>query len=320
VPCQYIALPYPWATCGRFLALPGPPTADAVAEVAGWLRARSPQWSLLVRPADEPAFAGFQRWELTTTFCSYRKAMWPIVFVHGLVGAFADPRAVSLLRPAGVVRPDLLGYGSESGTAPDRITIDAQVRYVRDTLDRTVPGTRVHLVGHSAGGVIAMVFAHRYPDRVAAVVNVEGNFTLADAFWSAQLARKTPAEVRDLLNADRDEPARWLRDGGIEPTEEHIRSATEALAYQPATTLQAMARAVVEFTGRPDYAPLLREVFQRTPVHLVAGARSRPGWDVPEWALAAAASYTEIPDTGHMVMLEAPQAFGELLVELTKNT
>jgi ribosomal protein S18 acetylase RimI-like enzyme len=64
VPCQHIALPYPWATTGRFLALPGPATAGAVAEVAAWLRVRSPHWSLLVLLADEPAFAGFQQWEL----------------------------------------------------------------------------------------------------------------------------------------------------------------------------------------------------------------------------------------------------------------
>ena len=85
------------------------------------------------------------------------------------------------------------------------------------------------------------------------------------------------------------------------------------LGYQPATTLRAMARAVIEFTGNPGYEPMLREVFARTPVHLVAGARSRAGWDVPDWALAEAASYTEIPDAGHMVMDDAPEAFGELL-------
>jgi GNAT superfamily N-acetyltransferase len=64
VPCQHIPLPYPWATSGHFLAVPGPPRAGALAEVAAWLRVRSPHWSLLVRTEDEPAFAGFRRWEL----------------------------------------------------------------------------------------------------------------------------------------------------------------------------------------------------------------------------------------------------------------
>lgn len=245
--------------------------------------------------------------------------MLPLVLLHGLIGPLADTRTISLLRPATVVCPDLLGYGTEADADPARITIDAQIEYVRAITDRTSPDTQVHLVGHSVGGIIAMVFAHRFPHRVASVINVEGNFTLADAFWSAQVARMSPAEVSDLLEADRADPARWLRDGGVEPTDEHLRSAAEALAYQPATTVRAMAQAVVEFTGAPGYEPLLRDVFQHTPVHLVAGERSRPGWNVPAWALTAAATYTEIPQTGHMVMLEAPEAFGNTLVELVDS-
>jgi lipase len=102
----------------------------------------------------------------------------------------------------------------------------------------------------------------------------------------------------------------------VSPTSEHIRSAAQALAYQPATTIQATARAVVEFTGRAGYEQLLREVFARAPVHLVAGARSRSGWHVPAWALTAAASYTEVPGAGHMVMLEAPEAMEKILAGL----
>jgi lipase len=241
----------------------------------------------------------------------------PLVFVHGLIGPLADTRTLSLLSPTTVVCPDLLGYGAETDAAD--ITIEAQVDHVRAAVDRAAPGTRVHLVGHSVGGVIAMAFAHQYPNRVASVVNVEGNFTLGDAFWSAQIARMTPREAHDLLAADRADPARWLRDGGVEPTDENISSAAEALAHQPAGTLQAMAHAVVEFTGRSQYEPLLRKVFQDVPVHLVAGARSRAGWNVPEWALGAAASYTEIPHAGHMVMLEAPEAFGNLLLDLAQR-
>lgn len=190
------------------------------------------------------------------------------------------------------------------------------MEYVRAAVDRIAPDARVLLVGHSVGGVIAASFAHAFPERVASFVNVEGNFTLADAFWSAQLAAKTPAEVHKLLEADRADPARWLRDADVEPTEDRIRSAAQALSYQPATTLQATARAVVDYTGRPGYEQLLREVFAHTPVHLIAGARSRAGWNVPEWALTVAASYTEIPDIGHMVMLEAPEAFGKVLADV----
>lgn len=239
-----------------------------------------------------------------------------VVFVHGLIGPLANLRISEHLRPAIVLSPDLLGYGAEADADPEDITIEAQVEFLRTSVERATPDARVHLVGHSVGGVIAAAFAHRYPDRVACFVNVEGNFTLADAFWSAQLTGKTPRAVHELLEADRANPMRWLAQMGIEPSPDRIRAAVEALAYQPATTIQATARAVVAYTARPGYDRLLREVFEHTLVHLVAGARSRRGWDVPEWALAAAASYTEIPDAGHMVPLEAADAFGRVLAEL----
>lgn len=242
--------------------------------------------------------------------------MLPVIFIHGLIGSFADPRALAPLHPAPTLCPDLHGYGADAQAEPGTITIDVQVEHLRAAIDQALPGGRVHLVGHSVGGVIAAAFAHRFPERTATLVSVEGNFSLADAFWSRQLAAKTAAEVEQIVQADRADPGRWLRAGGVEPTGEHLRSAAQDLAYQPASTIHAMARAVVEYTAGPDYQQLLRDVFERVPVHLVAGARSRAGWDVPTWALSAAASYTELPRTGHMVMLEAPEEFGALLAGL----
>ena len=186
----------------------------------------------------------------------------------------------------------MLGYGAEAAADPDSLTIEAQVEYLRAMIDEP----RVHLIGHSIGGVIGATYAHRYPEQVASFVNVEGNFTLADAFWSGQLATMTPAEVDENLRA--------------------LPEIAYLLDFQPASTVQAMARAVVEFTADPGYERLLREVFAQTPVHLVAGGRSRAGWDVPDWALAGAASYSEVPGVGHMVMDEAPEAFGALLAGL----
>lgn len=242
--------------------------------------------------------------------------MTTIVFVHGLVGGFADPRTLGLLGDVTVLAPDMHGYGSAASDGEREITIEGQADCVRDAVEREAPGEPVHLVGHSVGGVIAALYAHRFPELVASFVNVEGNFTLADAFWSSQLAAKSPQEAHELYERDRSDPARWLRDAGAEPTDERVRAAADALAFQPSNTVHAMARAVVAFTGRAVYEKILRQVFDAIPVHLVAGARSRTGWDVPDWALEAAASYTEIPDAGHLVMLEAPEVFASELRRL----
>jgi pimeloyl-ACP methyl ester carboxylesterase len=66
---------------------------------------------------------------------------------------------------------------------------------------------------------------------------------------------------------------------------------------------------VVEVTADPRYLEDVRAVVARgIPVHLVAGARSADGWDVPDFVRAAAASSTVLPDVGHMMMIENPRA------------
>lgn len=235
-----------------------------------------------------------------------------VVLIHGLIGSFADPRTLSLLDPATLLAPELHGYGS-AAAPPKPITINEQVAFVHDSIEAVAPGSHVQLVGHSVGGVIAATFAHRYPRQVASFVNVEGNFTLEDAFWSRRLASLPPQEVREMLESHRSDPAQWLRSQGAPATAELTERARELLDFQPAETLRQMARAVVEHTRGPEYEHMLRDVFAQIPVHLVTGARSRTDWHVPEWALDAAASYTEIPNAGHMVMLEAPDALGRAL-------
>ncbi|MBA3339614.1 MAG: alpha/beta hydrolase [Geodermatophilaceae bacterium] len=239
------------------------------------------------------------------------------VFVHGLIGSFADPATLCWLEPAAAIAPDLHGYGFSAEDDTEGLTIEGQVDYLHSAISRQIAtASPIHLVGHSVGAVIAATYAYQYPDRVASFVNVEGNFTLNDAFWSRQLAGKSADEVHQIVARDQSDPARWLRDAGVEPSEHRVLAAAAALAYQPASTVRATARAVVEFTGQPRYDSLLRSVFAQLPVHLVAGARSRSGWDVPDWALQEAASYTEVPNTGHMIMLEAPEVLGQQLHQL----
>lgn len=243
--------------------------------------------------------------------------MLPIVLIHGLIGSFADPRMLSALQPAAVLTPDLHGYGSSITDPITGLTIQHQADYVHDAIAAHFGrDARVHLVGHSVGGVVAADYIDRYPGQVATFVNVEGNFTLNDAFWSAKVATMSADEANQMMVRDQAEPARWLEDSGIEATPGRVQAATEALAFQPASTVQASARAVVEYTGHSGYEDLLRQVFATVPVHLVAGAYSRAGWDVPDWALDGAASYTEIPDVGHMMMLEEPILFGQELRQI----
>ena len=214
-----------------------------------------------------------------------------------------------------MLAPDLLGYGRHAGVAPEAIDLEAQVAHLKRVID-SAGMERVHLVGHSVGGAVAALFADRHPQQAASLVSVEGNFSLADAFWSAKVAGMTADEVELLLARHRDDPANWLRRAGLTPDERLLGLARHWLAHQPASTVHAMARSVVDTTGQRAYEETLRGVFARTPVQLVAGERSRDGWDVPEWALSAASSLTIIPGAGHLMMAEQPEVFARTIALL----
>ena len=230
----------------------------------------------------------------------------PVVLVHGLIGNMRAPSIARRLHELRVIAPDLLGYGDYMCERPERISIATQV----DHLHAFIRGQgRVHLAGHSAGGAIVMAFAEKFPDKVASIVSIEGNFTLKDAFWSSSLAKRTDDEVQAMLDGLLADPERWLSETEIEPTARRVEIARAWLKNQPGSTVRAMAASIVGLTGRAGYLRAVRRTMEGpVPCHLIAGERSRDGWDVPDWALANAASMTIVPRTGHMLMLEDPDA------------
>ena len=97
----------------------------------------------------------------------------PLVLLHGLadIARSMDPLAHVLRERFRVVAVDLRGHGgSDHPGAYSMLHLTADLRAVLNALglDRPV------LVGHSLGGHVALHFAGLYPDRVEALVLLEG--------------------------------------------------------------------------------------------------------------------------------------------------
>lgn len=239
----------------------------------------------------------------------------PVLLIHGLMGSLRLPDLGSMLAPLASSAPDLLGYGEHAAWPESAITLEAQLAHLRDAMDRLAgPGGRVQLVGHSIGGVLAACLADAWPERVECLVSIEGNFSLKDAFWSSSVARMDDAQLQAMQAERLADPAAWLALSGISsPDAQRLYWARQWLGMQPVGTLRAMARAIVARTGAADYPALLQRVFARQPVYLLAGERSRAGWDVPDWALKACAGQRVMAGCGHLMMLEQPETLAAQL-------
>lgn len=240
-----------------------------------------------------------------------------IVFIHGLIGPLNETFLVAGAKPAQLLAPDMLGYGSLAEVDPLMISLDAQVEYLRKEIDAvSATHDRWYLVGHSVGGAIAALFAAAYPDRVEAVISVEGNFTLDDAFWSQKLAKMSLEEVEAKMAEDRSEPEKWLHGAGVKPTEATLLAAATSLSFQPASTLQQMAASVVDITGDPAYLAGVKGWVDNIPLHLIAGERSANEWHIPAWVKEKAASYRVMKNCGHLMMLEDAHQFSSAIISI----
>lgn len=111
-----------------------------------------------------------------------------VLFESGMGGPAAEWLAVqrSISRKARTLAYDRAGYGGSDVDTHER-TLDRIVDDLAAMLDALSENGPLVIVGHSWGGAIATVFADRYPERLAALVLVEGTPALAIDAGQAKL-------------------------------------------------------------------------------------------------------------------------------------
>lgn len=240
----------------------------------------------------------------------------PVVFIHGLYQGMRHLLDIPFPSPRKLILLDLPGYGGHVDV-PLPSDLAGYADHVASELDRLQASPAV-VVGHSVGGAVAMLLAANHRDRVLSVVNVEGNFRPADAFWSSKIAAMTSEEADAMLDGFKADVDGWLTRQKIQIKPKRQEWAKRMFDAQPARSLHALARAVVEATASPDYLPTMDGVILAgVPVHLIAGERSRAGWGVPDDFARLATSFSIQPKVGHMMMLEEPEAFLKLVASRT---
>lgn len=115
-----------------------------------------------------------------------------LLFVHGLGESglcFEGLLGASALARWHLLAPDLPGYGRSPWPAAAPEGLAGHADHLADWLRRR-DAPPVVVVGHSMGGVIGLLLAERHPERVRALVDVDGNKSEGDCAFSGPAARQ----------------------------------------------------------------------------------------------------------------------------------
>ena len=195
----------------------------------------------------------------------------PLVFLHGFLGQAADWEPVcSYLPPCRCIGLDLPGHGSAPFVEEFHIDIP-----------------HFHLIGYSMGGRIAMAYANKHPERIASL---------------------TVISAHPGLNSDEEKRLRWESDRIWAdllfklPIDDFLVQWYDQPIFKPFRPNLSMRRK----QNIPGLAAaLLHYSLAKQPVYEIEGVL------VGERDLKFRALYKNpilIPNAGHMVHLENPQA------------
>ncbi|BCG03744.1 alpha/beta hydrolase (plasmid) [Paraburkholderia sp. PGU19] len=120
----------------------------------------------------------------------------PILFLHGFGSTkedYADISRYPAFDGHPVIAYDAPGCGATSCADMSKISVPFLVETAKAVLAH-YQIDRFHLVGHSMGGLTALMLADEMPERVLSFVDIEGNVAPEDCFLSRQVI-DYPAET-----------------------------------------------------------------------------------------------------------------------------
>lgn len=231
------------------------------------------------------------------------------LLLHGFMGSGADWAGVrAQLRIEGpFLTPDLPGHGEAVELEPEAYSLDSAVDALADLLD----GPAV-VAGYSMGARVALHLAVRHPDRVGALVLVSGSPGLRTDDERAarrQLDARRAAEITDDFAAFLDA---WYRAPLWSGLSDALRVwlLTWRLENDPAELAKALDGMGVG--QQPSYWDALADL--HCPVWALAGVRDDKYLQLlKEMAEAGPVQPVVVPDAGHALLVEAPEAVADAI-------
>jgi len=241
----------------------------------------------------------------------------PLVCLHGIGGAAQSfrPQLDGLGSHTRILSWDMPGYGGSEAVSP--VNFETLSEKLRQFLE--VKGIdRVHLVGHSIGGMIAIDYALRCPGQVVSLVLIATTSAFGgrdpefkEKFLEQRLAPlvsgKSMRQVAERLVPNMT---------GSSASSAVIDAATDWMAGVPVETYRAVLECLVTFNRRDDIATI------DCPACLIAGGEDRtaPAKTMERMASKMReAEFHLVEKAGHLVNVEEPEQTNQIISDFLKK-
>ena len=226
-----------------------------------------------------------------------------LLFIHGWTcdSSSWTGQVPAFAKKYRVVTLDLPGHGRSGSPKDGKLSMELFARAVEAVRAET-KAVRVVLVGHSMGAPVIRQYARMYPQRVAGLVAVDGPLDVR-AFPPPEFKQPPPMVGAEGLKA-REKLIRGMFVPDTAPAlQEHILKMM--LGTSEATANGAMAAVFDPSVSKTD-------VIQAPALAVYAGTAKPQDPDVAKEVLPNYEG-TQMPGTGHFLMMEKPDEFNRVL-------
>jgi pimeloyl-ACP methyl ester carboxylesterase len=224
-----------------------------------------------------------------------------VVFLHGLGCSKHDFQAA-------FEYPELTDYtlltfdfpGCSDSPYPETLTlsIDDLVEIMHLVLS-ALPVKDIVLVGHSMGGLVALLYAERYRTNVRGFINVEGNLSSEDCFFSRLVAHSTFSAFNNTIFPELKDRLKHAENRGFREYAANLEKASIKAYYDYSPSL-------VEYSDTGNL--LERYIALAIPTLFLYGAENRSLSYLTQLTERGCA-LVEIPASSHFPFHDNPAAF-----------
>ena len=229
----------------------------------------------------------------------------PLLFLHSVQGLPGWTEALArLAEHFTVIAPDHPGFGHSD--TPDWVDDVGDLAFFYLDLLQALANGRVHVVGHSLGGWIAMEMAIRSTAQIQSLTLVDAAGISVNGAKRGDMFIGSPAETGKLLFAGADAATRWAEGWQASDELKEIYDKNRAAA--------------AKYTWQPRlHDPRLAKWLHRidVPTHIIWGEAD---WLIPRahgealQQLIAGATLTRLAGIGHLCDIEAPVEFADAVI------